>query len=463
MNFTSAVFLYFCLCFFPVYLLVARRLRWRNLFILGMSYLFYGWWDWRFLILIAVTCFVDYNVARAIEDSVEQARKKFFLWISLASNLGVLAFFKYFNFFVGSGESILRWFGLHPSTATLSIILPVGISFYTFQSIAYVVDVYRGKIRAERDAVLFFAYVSYFPQLAAGPIERAGHLLTQFREVRLPTKAGVTQGVWLVVQGYFTKMVVADTLAPWVDLGFHANQTLGWSTLLATLAFGLQIYGDFKGYSLIAKGVAAFMGFELMWNFDRPYWSTSVQDFWHRWHISLSTWLRDYLFIPLGGSRAGPSRVCLNLMLTMLLGGLWHGAGWNFLIWGGWHGLALCVHYLWKQRVGERKPSFGGWLLTMVVVFIGWFFFRATEAPVWQHMITALGNLAWLPAHTVMLRTIVLVALPVGLLEYLEFTRGRDLRFEFNRFWLAGLEALMLVLIFAASQRPSADFIYFQF
>ena len=463
MSFTAPVFIAFCLCFFPLYLVVARRRRGRNLFILGMSYLFYGWWDWRFLLLIAGTCLIDYKVAQAIEDSADPGRRKRFLWLSLASNLGVLGFFKYYNFFVGSSESVLRWFGLQPDAATLGIILPVGISFYTFQSIAYVVDVYLGKVQAERDAVLFFAYVSYFPQLAAGPIERAGHLLTQFREVQLPTRAGIALGAWLVVQGYFTKMVVADTLAPWVNLNFNANQTLGWSTVLATLAFGLQIYGDFKGYSLIAKGLAAFMGFELMWNFDRPYWATSVQDFWHRWHISLSTWLRDYLFIPLGGSRASPLRVCLNLMVTMVLGGLWHGPGWNFLIWGAWHGLALCAHYLWRQRAGEGRPGLGGWLVTMAVVFVGWFFFRATEVAIWRQMLAALGNLAWLPAHTALLRTVLGVALPLALLEYLEFARGRDLRGEFKRFWVAGLEALMLVLIFAASQRPSVDFIYFQF
>lgn len=360
---------------------------------------------------------------------------------------------------------LLSKLGFHPNAAPLGIILPVGISFYTFQSISYVVDVYRARVRAERDPVLFFAYVSYFPQLAAGPIERAGHLLAQFREVRLPSRSDLTNGVWLIIHGYFIKMIVADTLAPWVNLGFRADQTLGWTTILATIAFGFQIYGDFKGYSLIAKGLAALMGFELMWNFNFPYWSCSVQEFWHRWHISLSSWLRDYLFIPLGGSRVATSRIYFNLMLTMLLGGLWHGAGWNFLAWGAWHGTALCVSHWFRHHFGELRTKTVGWLLTMLVVTGGWFFFRATDPELGRAMLGSLRNLAWLPGHTAMLRTMALVALPVALVEYTEHrNRENQLTIPGLNCWVVlAIETIMLIMIFSASQRASVDFIYFQF
>lgn len=465
MNFTSSVFIAFCLCVYPLYFLLARRLRSRNLFILGASYLFYGWWDWRFLFLIIATCSIDYKVGHWIEDATDPKWKRQILLISLVSNLGVLGFFKYFNFFVGSMGLVLGQLGFQQHVATLRIILPVGISFYTFQSLSYVFDVYRAKIRAERDPFVFFPYVAFFPQLAAGPIERAGHMLPQFRQVRLPSRVDIHNGAWLLICGYFTKMVVADTFAPWVNLNFQANQTLGWTTVLATIAFGVQIYGDFKGYSLIAKGLAALMGFELMWNFKFPYWSGSVQEFWHRWHISLSTWLRDYLYIPLGGNRAAAPRVWFNIMLTMFLGGLWHGAGWNFLIWGLWHGTALCINHLYRRLFGELKYKSLGWLMTMFVVTVGWFFFRATDYSIWQGMLGSLRNMAWLSVHTAMLKTICLLVLPLAVIECVEFQNGQDQLTiaKFNRFVLLGIEAIMLIMIFAASQRATVAFIYFQF
>jgi D-alanyl-lipoteichoic acid acyltransferase DltB (MBOAT superfamily) len=290
-------------------------------------------------------------------------------------------------------------------------------------------------------------------------------MLPQFREVRLPSRSDLRCAIWLLVSGYFTKMVVADTLAPWVSLNFQANQTLGWSTILATLAFGIQIYGDFKGYSLIAKGLAALMGFELMWNFNFPYWSCSVQEFWHRWHISLSTWLRDYLYFPLGGSRVAPARVCFNLMLTMLLGGLWHGAGWNFLFWGAWHGAALCCNHVYRRIFGELRHKTLGWLMTMFVVLSGWFFFRASDYATLRHMLGSLQNLAWLSVHTAMLRVIGLAVLPLAIIEGIEFRRGQDQLTiaKTNRFGLVAIETIMLVMILAASRRTAVSFIYFQF
>jgi alginate O-acetyltransferase complex protein AlgI len=465
MNFTSSIFVAFCACFYPAYFLVARNVRWRNRLILGASYLFYGWWDWRFLFLILLTCTIDYKVAHWIEDHPEPRLRKRFLWVSLASNLGVLGLFKYFNFFADSLNWAFERAGLHGHITILRLILPVGISFYTFQSLAYVFDVYWGKVRAERDPNVFYPYVAYFPQLAAGPIERAEHMLPQFREVRLPTASDIRDGIWLIIYGFFTKMVVADTLAPWVNLNFQATQQHGWSTILATIGFGLQIYGDFKGYSLVAKGLASLMGFQLMWNFSFPYWSTSIQEFWRRWHISLSTWLRDYLYIPLGGSRATPLGVCRNIMITMLLGGLWHGAGWNFLIWGAWHGLALSFNFLFrKSGPGAMAPVLGRFL-TLATVFVGWFFFRAETYPTWMGMLGSLRHLEWLGVHTAMLRVICLLLIPAGLLEYVEFRSGQNqLTFARSQPWLAALiEVGLLLAIFAVSERTAVSFIYFQF
>lgn len=465
MSFTQSIFIAFCAFVYPVYFLLARRIRWRNIFILVMSYLFYGWWDWRFLALIIGTSCVDYRVAIAIDDSADPARKRRFLLVSLISNLGVLGFFKYFNFFVQTLSQMLDRLGFQAHAATLAIILPIGVSFYTFQAISYVVDVYRGQVRAERDPSVFFTFVAYFPQLLSGPIERAGHMLPQFRHVRVPSREEIGGGIWLIIYGYFTKMVVADTLAPWVNLNFQANQMLGWSTILSTVAFGLQIYGDFKGYSMIAKGLAALMGFDLMWNFKFPYWSGSIREFWHCWHISLSAWLRDYLYIPLGGSRASPSRVCSNLMLTFILGGLWHGAGLNFLLWGGWHGSALCVNYLYRRRFADRGLGALGWIMTMVVVFVGWFFFRATDYSIWRAMLASLANMQWLRVHTAMLEVICLLAAPVALLEYVEIRNKRDplAIARLNTEALLAIETVMLALIFVASQRATVDFIYFKF
>jgi alginate O-acetyltransferase complex protein AlgI len=465
MNFTSSVFIAFCLCFYPLYILLARQVRLRNLFILAASYFFYGWWDWRFLILIIATSSIDYKVGHWIEDAVDPRRKRHFLLISLVSNLGVLGFFKYFNFFAGSLSLLLEHIGLDPHLGSLRIILPVGISFYTFQSLSYIFDVYHGKVRAERKPSIFFTYVAFFPQLAAGPIERAAHMLPQFRKVRLPSGVDIHNGVWLLICGYFTKMVVADTLAPWVNLNFQANQLLGWSSILATIAFGVQIYCDFKGYSMIAKGLAALMGFELMWNFSFPYWSSSVQEFWHRWHISLSTWLRDYLYIPLGGNRATTPRVCFNILLTMFLGGLWHGAGWNFIFWGIWHGAALCANHLYRRFFGELRYNSLGWLMTMFVVIGGWFLFRASDYSIWRGMLGSLHDMAWLSVHTALLKTMVLLVLPLAIIEFVEYRNGQDQLTiaRSNGYAVAAIETLMLIMIFAASQRATVAFIYFQF
>lgn len=339
---------------FAVVLTVYWRLRHRqqNLWLLAASYLFYGWWDWRFLGLMVLSTVVDYTIGRAMPTS---GRRGALLAISIAVNLSILGTFKYFDFFIGSADQLLQWFGSDQSMPTLRLILPLGISFYTFQTMSYTIDVYRGVLQPERNLLRFALFVSFFPQLVAGPIERATHLLPQVQLPRaFPGPDAIRSGCLLILLGLFKKVAIADALAPSVESVFSdAGTDSGLTLLVGVYAFAIQIYADFSGYTDIARGVARLLGFDLMQNFRQPYLSTSVTEFWHRWHISLSTWLRDYLYIPLGGNRSGPRRTTVNLMATMLLGGLWHGASWRFMVWGGLHGTYLAAE---RRRAGRRPP-----------------------------------------------------------------------------------------------------------
>jgi len=371
--------------FLPVVLVLYWTLprRFQNPLLLVASYVFYGAWDWRFLGLLWLSTLTDYLVGRALGTAAETGRRRRLLGLSLFVNLGILASFKYFNFFVESATSLLEQFGLSADGPTLRIILPVGISFYTFQTLAYTIDVYRGKTEVEHNPLTFALYVAFFPQLVAGPIERAQRLIPQLAEPR--SRIGFDQvrsGLFLIALGLFKKVAIADALAPYVDEAFSGATTSGWITLLVGVyAFGLQIYGDFSGYTDVARGVARLLGIELMINFNQPYLSRNITNFWRTWHISLSTWLRDYLYIPLGGNRKG--NVYRNLMITMLLGGLWHGAAWTFVVWGGLHGLYLSVHRRMRHKspVGPVDPF--RWrdviptLVTFNLVSLGWVFFRA--------------------------------------------------------------------------------------
>ena len=379
MVFNSNVFVGFFLAFLLGYHLVRKSLRMRNLLIVVASYAFYGWWDARFLVLLAASSCVDFFVSRSMGRSTDPVHRRRLLWLSVGTNLGILGFFKYFGFFVESLVAGLRALGYEGSVTTLEIVLPVGISFYTFQSLSYTVDVYRRRLEPTNDIVAFLAYVSFFPQLVAGPIERAKHLLPQFQSTRTITSPMVEEGVWLIIWGMFKKVVIADNLAPLVEMVFDAQGVGGPIIVLGAIAFGLQIYCDFSGYSDIARGLARVLGFDLMVNFNLPYIATSLREFWRRWHISLSTWLRDYLYIPLGGSRCGATRNGLNLFITMLLGGLWHGAAWNFVLWGAWHGAILAMERaLRSERESvSRTATVLHWAVTMIVVFFGWLMFRA--------------------------------------------------------------------------------------
>ncbi len=383
MVFNSLVFLAFFAIVYALYAGLPHRAQ--NRMLLLASYVFYGSWDWRFLSLILASTALDYVCALRIEDSATPRGRRFWLGASIAGNLGILGFFKYWGFFTENLRALLAWLGVDASIPVLNVILPVGISFYTFQTMSYTLDVYRGEMSAHRGFLDFALYVSFFPQLVAGPIERARRLLPQVLTPRRISRERSIEGLWLVLWGYFLKCFVADNLAPIADGVFSENPPAHAGMVLAGLyAFAFQIFGDFAGYSAIAIGVAKTMGFELMTNFRQPYLVTNPREFWQHWHISLSTFLRDYLYVPLGGSRGSALATARNLSVTMLLGGLWHGAAWNFVAWGAYHGGLLAIHRLWKRLRGARPaPGAVVHAVQIVAMFhltcLGWLLFRATS------------------------------------------------------------------------------------
>jgi alginate O-acetyltransferase complex protein AlgI len=382
LAFNSYVFWSFFLVVIGLYRLLPHRSQ--NRMLLVASYLFYGAWDARFLLLIALSTVVDFLVAQRITAASEKKIAKRWCTLSIAVNLGLLGVFKYYDFFVESFAGLLSsLFGYEATLLSLGIVLPVGISFYTFQTLSYTIDVYRGHTKPARDLLDFALYVSFFPQLVAGPIERSHRLLPQIVEPRKNREGDFAAGLYLVIAGLFAKVVIADNMA-FVCNGIFAapaDQIGGLDRLVGIYAFAFQIYGDFYGYSSIARGISRWMGIDLMANFHMPYFARSPSDFWSRWHISLSSWLRDYLYIPLGGNRGSRLFTYRNLMLTMLLGGLWHGAGWTFVLWGLYQGLLLCAYRPFESRIRLSKPSIIRRLIGTFVFFnlvcLGWLFFRA--------------------------------------------------------------------------------------
>ena len=355
MLFNSFEFLFFFLIVYGIYLILHHR--YQNYLLLVASYFFYGFWDWRFLSLILISTIVDYFCGLGIHRSNKAARKKFLLTLSIVTNLGLLFTFKYFNFFTDGLGRLLDIFSLSMDLRIMKMVLPVGISFYTFQTMSYTIDIFRGKLRPTKDFMSFGLFVAFFPQLVAGPIERAKNLLPQVENKRTITYDMVREGLWLILLGYFKKLVIADNMIPFTQHVFeNPNTASGAEILLGIYAFAFQIYCDFSGYTDIARGLAKLMGFNLMLNFRFPYLATNPRDFWSRWHISLSTWLRDYLYIPLGGNRGGKWLTYRNLILTMVLGGLWHGAAWNFVAWGIFHGGILIVHRLLAAPLRAIEP-----------------------------------------------------------------------------------------------------------
>jgi len=390
MLFNSFEYVLFLPIVFLLYWFVFNKsLKLQNFFLLTVSYIFYGWWDWRFLSLIAFSSLVDYVAALKIESSEKRNTRRLFLTISLLTNLGFLGVFKYFNFFSQSLADGFEQLGytLHP--LTLDVVLPVGISFYTFQTMSYSIDVYRKKLTATKEIIDFFAYVSFFPQLVAGPIERATNLLPQFHKKRIFSYDQGAIGMRQILWGLFKKMVVADNCAVMVDQIFDNHETLPGSVLImGSIYFAIQIYGDFSGYSDIAIGTARLFGFKLMTNFRTPYFSRDMAEFWRRWHISLSTWFRDYLYIPLGGSRVNTQRAIRNTFFIFLVSGFWHGANWTFLAWGALNAIyfipLLLTGYNRKNisTVAENRclPNIKELLqmgITFALTCIAWVFFRA--------------------------------------------------------------------------------------
>jgi len=390
MTFTSLTFLLFFPFVFLLYWLKPQQ-KWQNSILVLASYFFYGWWDYRFCLLMLLSSLVDYFIGIAVHATDDRRIQRRYLILSLISNLGLLGYFKYYNFFSDSFVSLLNQFGwsVHPVIA--EVILPVGISFYTFQTLSYTIDIYRGKLEPTRNLIDYLAFVSFFPQLVAGPIERATNLLPQFTVKREFSRSEASEGGRQILWGFFKKLVIADRMAVGVDAVYdNLADASGVSLLLATIFFAFQIYCDFSAYSDIAIGTAKMFRINLMRNFAYPYFSQSVTEFWRRWHISLSTWFRDYVFIPLGGSRCWAPRVCFNLMVTFVLSGLWHGADWKFIVWGAINGAALVVEkVLMVQRPRSDVPGgendipavsvFVRMGYTFVIICVGWIFFRAAS------------------------------------------------------------------------------------
>ena len=464
---------------FAVFLLVVLALYWslnwraQNVFLVLASYFFYGWWDWRFLSLLLISTVVDYFASHRIAASETESRRRGYLLLSLGVNLGILGFFKYFNFFAGSLQEAASLFGWGLDSFTLRVLLPVGISFYTFQTMAYTIDVYRGRQAPAKDWLSFGLYVCYFPQLVAGPIERAQHLLPAFENPRSVPRTALRGGVQLMLIGYFKKVAIADAVAPHVNEIFTEPGTFGAPALmLGVILFALQIYGDFSGYSDIARGVSRLLGIELMVNFRQPYLAENITDFWRRWHISLSTWLRDYLYIPLGGNRRGRWRTSINLFITMGLGGLWHGASWNFVIWGLLHGVYLSVHKLWTRFRGEAAPESTLWsraparLLTLAAVGVGWVFFRAPTLPTAIQYLTGMLNYTSLqmPSMELVVTTTFYGAL-VLLLDTPMYRLNNEMLFTDRHSWIVrGLAyAGMIWILVFVGESGARPFIYFQF
>lgn len=479
MLFNSLVFLLYLPIVFLLYWFVFKRLKWQNAFIVVASYVFYGWWNWHFLLLIALTTLCSYLSGIGIGCVSEQRWRRIILWSNILLNLGILCLFKYFNFFVSNLQASLQLLGISLDSVTVNLILPVGISFYTFQALSYSIDVYRGKIKYTRDIMAFFAFISFFPQLVAGPIERATNLLPQFMRKRTFDYTTATDGCRQILWGFFKKVVVADNCAFYVNSCFASPDSFGGINLwIGALMFSFQIYGDFSGYSDIAIGVSKLFGIHLMRNFHTPYFSRDIAEFWRRWHISLNTWFRDYIYIPLGGSRCGKGKVIRNTFVIFIVSGLWHGAEWTFITWGAYHAmLFMPLIILGKNRTFLDEPANGRFLpsineslmmgITFLLVAIGWVIFRA------DNMIMAINYISRMFTDFKLSGTLpdklsyIWILMLIGV-EWIERRRTHPfdiaghglLRYQVVR-WIVYMGVAILCLFFIRSAQ--GEFIYFQF
>ena len=482
MLFNSIDFAIFLPIVLILYWFVANKnLKLQNLLIVAASYLFYGWWDYRFLSLILFSTIVDYSVGIGLLKQENITKRKILLWTSILVNLGFLGFFKYYNFFLDNFITAFSFFGTEIKANSLNIILPVGISFYTFQTLSYSIDVYKRKLEPTKDFIAFSAFVSFFPQLVAGPIERARNLLPQFYKKRTFDYSKAVDGMRQILWGLFKKIVIADNCAVFADQIFNNYHDYSGSTLvLGAIFFAFQIYGDFSGYSDIAIGTARLFGFNLMQNFAFPYFSRDIAEFWRRWHISLSTWFRDYLYIPLGGSRGTNYFKIRNVFIIFLVSGFWHGANWTFIIWGALNALYfLPIMLLNKNKINTDVVAQGKYLpsvrevLSMTLTFslttIAWIFFRAEDI---HHAISYLSNIIHPSILTLpelitpkleMIYTLLCIFILV-LFEWInrDKTHALDIaNYNKSNRWMLYLIIIIMIITFGAFNQNS--FIYFQF
>ena len=487
MLFNSSEFLVFLCVVFALYWSIDReRINLQNILILLASYVFYGWWDWKFLLLIIFSSLVDYTIGRLLGRQDKPKIRKLLLYISLIVNLGLLAIFKYFNFFISEFNELMGSVGLDASLNSLNLILPVGISFYTFQSLSYSIDVYKRKLKPSKNLVQFLTYVAFFPQLVAGPIERAKTLLPQFEKARYFNYDFAVKGVHQIIWGFFKKVVIADNCAILVNQIF--NQEAGYSgsssllLIFGAILFAFQIYGDFSGYSDIAIGTAKLFGIQLMKNFDFPYFSRDIAEFWRKWHISLSTWFKDYVYFPLGGSRGGKYMTLRNVFAIFLVSGFWHGANWTYLFWGLFHASLFVPLYLLSLNrknidpVAENKvyPSLselGAMLLTFTLATVAWVFFRAdTLSAGFSYIANACTNFSiaydssfFVGDNMDVIIKKVIWFIPILLVvEWINRTKEYGSEFGHKKFQkFVSMSAL--VVVFFYGKFDYQEFIYFQF
>jgi len=474
MLFNTYQFAYFFAFLFPAYWLLRRWTSLQNVLLLGAGYYFYACWNPKFLLLLVLSTAMDYACGLWVDQAEEPRRRKAVVALSMALNLGMLGYFKYYNFFAESLQTVLARLGVVVPLTHLNVILPIGISFYTFQSMSYVIDVYRRDLKPTRNFIQFATFVSFFPHLVAGPIMRPTSLLPQVVRPRRFNLQQFYDGSYLIFWGLVKKVVVADNLALITDDLFGPWQTLGGGTaLIAIYAFAFQIYGDFSGYTDVARGVAKCLGFELSLNFNLPYFATSPKDFWNRWHISLSHWLRDYVYISLGGNRGNKFMVYRNLMITMLLGGLWHGAAWTYVLWGFYQGLLLVGHRLaspWLERVQPTDAvDRGCWkalriFVTFHLVCLGWLIFRASSIEQAFAMLSAIVYRPTIPAASYLL-PVMAVILPLLLVQIAQYV-SKDLNVIARTPWYVRsvfYTACFYIFVLAGAFDQGKQFIYFQF
>ena len=476
MLFNSIEFLLFLPTIFILYWFVFNKnLKYQNTLILVSSYVFYGWWDYRFLSLIFLSTIVDYVIGLSISNQSSKKKQKSLLWGSVLFNLSVLGFFKYYNFFVDSWVELFSSLGYEiKSIWTLNFILPVGISFYTFQTMSYTIDIYRKKLEPTKDFISFASFVSFFPQLVAGPIERASNLLPQILKKREFQYDQVIQGLKLILWGMFKKVVIADSLAPIVDDIFSNYQDFGGGTLwLGAIYFSFQIYCDFSGYSDIAIGTSKLLGFELMSNFKFPYFSRNIGEFWRRWHISLSTWFRDYLYIPLGGSQEGKWKSIRNIFIIFLVSGFWHGANWTFIFWGLFHSILFLPTFMFNKNrnytssiiaANTLLPSlkeFINVVTTFLLVTIGWVFFRSESiGDSFSYLTSMISNINIVTHLSPKISFYILVLV---LVDWTQRFDERNLFVTFPKLIFKIFVIICVFLILINFKKESQQFIYFDF